>query len=270
MHLQETKTTIFFVCEHAVYRPHVGTAAVKLHDERVVGVNAQRIQVDEIWQFCYSNEKNVPQDKKGVFGFGDVWTWCAIDADSKMIVSYLVGPRAPRIALSLMEDLQSRITCRVPQITTDGLRSYKYAIDTVFGMDVDYAQLQKNYAGTPTEGARPASVRYSPQHHRQRDQGGNKRQPGPEAREHVLHRTPEPHHADEHAPVHALVEWLFQEDREPRSRRGLALRVLQLLPRSQNAACHASDGSGAHGSRVEHRRIADGSRVRDGARIAAR
>jgi hypothetical protein len=137
-----------------------GTAAVTLHDERVKGVKAER--VDEIWQFCYAKEKNVPKDKQGQFGYGDVWTWAVIDADSKMILSYMVGPRSPRVALSLMEDVASRITCK-PQITTDGLIHYKFAIDEVFGMDVDYAMLQKNYATKGTAGERSsASGRYSP------------------------------------------------------------------------------------------------------------
>lgn len=70
---------------------------------------AKRIQCDEVWQFVYAKAKNVPEDKKGVFGFGDVWTWTAIDADSKLIVSYLVGPRMPTVAYELMKDTASRL-----------------------------------------------------------------------------------------------------------------------------------------------------------------
>lgn len=140
----------------------VGEAAVKLHDERIVGVKAERIQVDEIWQFVGCKDKNVKASEKGTFGRGDVWTWVCIDADSKLILSFLLGNRSPRIALSLMEDLKSRITCK-PQITTDGLRAYKFAIDEVFGMDVDYAQIQKVYGSEASSSASPGpSGRYSP------------------------------------------------------------------------------------------------------------
>lgn len=139
----------------------VGTAAVKLHDDRVRSLKCQHIQVDEIWQFCYAKQKNVPKDKKGTFGYGDVWTWTVIDADTKLIVSYMVGNRGPNTALSLMEDLAERITHK-PQITTDGLRAYKFAIDEVFGMDVDYARMDKVYGASGTIDYKHANARYSP------------------------------------------------------------------------------------------------------------
>src|SRR5262245_30458957 len=72
-----------------------GEACAQFHDEHVRGLKPERVQVDEIWAFCYAKEKNVPEDKKGVFGFGDVWTWTAIDADTKLMVSYFVGTRGP-------------------------------------------------------------------------------------------------------------------------------------------------------------------------------
>src|SRR5690349_20638936 len=95
----------------------VGAAAVTLHDERVVGLKSQRLQLDEIWQFVGCKDKNVKPSEKGTFGRGDVWTWTAIDADSKMIVSYLVGPRSTTVALNLLEDLKSRVETACPQIT---------------------------------------------------------------------------------------------------------------------------------------------------------
>lgn len=139
----------------------VGTACVELHDKRVEKLVCQRIQIDEIWQFCYAKEKNVPKDKQGQFGYGDVWTWTAIDADTKLIVSFLVGPREQHVAQSLLEDIQSRITNR-PQITTDGLNAYRHVIEKVFGIDVDYAIIRKNYGGNGKSEASAASGRYSP------------------------------------------------------------------------------------------------------------
>jgi len=124
------------------------------HDEAVRNVNAKRIQCDEVWQFVYAKAKNVPEDKQHTFGYGDVWTWTAIDADSKLIVSYLVGPRAPRMAFELMNDAASRLTGKV-QLTTDGLYWYPHAVERAFGVDVDYAVQTKNYADAQ-------SGRYSP------------------------------------------------------------------------------------------------------------
>ena len=99
--------------------------------------------------------KNVPDDKKGTFGYGDVWTWTAIDADSKLIVSYLVGPRMPQMAFELMNDVAGRLAGRV-QLTTDGLYWYPHAVENAFGIDVDYAVQTKRYGGEGQQG------RYSP------------------------------------------------------------------------------------------------------------
>jgi hypothetical protein len=101
----------------------LGEASAQYHNIYVRNVNAQRVQCDEIWPYCYAKAKNVPEDKKGVFGYGDVWTWTAIDADTKLIISYMVGPRAPRLAYGLMGDLASRLANQV-QLTTDGLHFY--------------------------------------------------------------------------------------------------------------------------------------------------
>lgn len=133
----------------------LGAAAVEFHDEQVRNVKARRIQVDEIWQFCYAKAKNVPADKKGQFGFGDVWTWTAIDAESKLILSYMIGPRNPQMAYELMKDLAARLDGQV-QLTTDGLYWYPHAVEHAFGIDVDYAVLQKHYGGSEHAG------RYSP------------------------------------------------------------------------------------------------------------
>src|SRR5436190_19352194 len=133
----------------------LGTACARFHDEYVRDVHAKRIQCDEIWQFCGAKAKNVSPEKKAE-GWGDVWTWTAIDADSKLIVSYLVGPRTPQSAYELMKDLATRLHGRV-QLTTDGLYWYPHAVEHAFGIDVDYAVLQKHFAGDGGKGGR-----YSP------------------------------------------------------------------------------------------------------------
>jgi IS1 family transposase len=134
----------------------MGTACAAFHNSAVRGVKTQRVQCDEIWSFCYAKEKNVPAEKERT-GAGSVWTWTAIDADSKLIISYLCGERDASWACKFMEDLASRVTTRI-QITTDGHRAYAEAVEGAFGMDVDYAMLIKLY-GAPSD--RP-DTRYSP------------------------------------------------------------------------------------------------------------
>lgn len=136
-----------------------GEACLILHDETVHNVKASRIQCDEIWSFCYAKDKNVPAAKDAPEGAGDVWTWTAIDADTKLIVSYFVGDRSGQSAIALMDDLRSRLSNRV-QLTTDGHRAYLEAVEGAFGADVDYAQLVKMYGNVG--GGKNAEVRYSP------------------------------------------------------------------------------------------------------------
>lgn len=126
-------------------------------NERLVNLPCKRLQIDEIWEFCYAKAKNVPASKRGVFGYGDVWTFCAIDADTKLVPSWLVGSRDVGSATELMQDLAGRLLGRV-QITTDGLKAYVSATEDAFGGEVDFAQLQKIYAA-PQSGA---ESRYSP------------------------------------------------------------------------------------------------------------
>src|SRR3990170_4463429 len=135
----------------------LGEACAQYHDENVREVPSRRIQCDEIWSFCYAKEKNVPLDKKGQLGYGDVWTWTAIDADSKLCVSWLVGGRDSGWALDFMDDVASRLQYRV-QLTTDGYKAYLMAVDDAFGSDIDYATLQKLYGKNPKED----ETRYSP------------------------------------------------------------------------------------------------------------
>jgi IS1 family transposase len=137
----------------------LGTACAAFHDEYVRDIRSQRVQVDEIWSYCYSKARNVPEDKKGEFGYGDVWTWTAMDADTKLMVSYAVAERRPHFAYELMKDLRSRIANHRVQITTDGAYWYADAVDFAFGADADHATVVKRYGANP-DGA--ASGRYSP------------------------------------------------------------------------------------------------------------
>lgn len=135
----------------------LGAACATYHDAHVCGLNVARLQVDEIWSFVGAKQKNVPEEK--FHEWGDVWTWTAIDADSRLIVSYAVGPRTQPMASEFLYDLKSRLTGR-PQLTTDGWTYYPEAVERVFGSDVDYAILEKQYAQPPT--AKAAAQRYSP------------------------------------------------------------------------------------------------------------
>src|SRR6266566_1528047 len=105
-----------------------GTACAAYHDEHVRGVKSKRIQCDEIWSFSYSKQKNVATAKRKDLVFGDVWTWTALDADSKLMISYQLGGRDADYALALMDDLRQRIVSRV-QLTTDGHRTYLQAVE---------------------------------------------------------------------------------------------------------------------------------------------
>lgn len=98
------------------------------------------VQCDEIWSFVYAKAKNVPAEFQGQFGYGDVWTWIAIDADTKLVPCWLVGTRGAEAAITFMKDLADRLTNRV-QLTTDGHNVYLNAVDAAFPRDVDYAML---------------------------------------------------------------------------------------------------------------------------------
>ena len=133
-----------------------GLACARFHDEAVRGVEAKQIQCDEIWSFCYAKGKNVKTAKAAPSRAGDVWTWTALDRDSKLIVSYLVGSRDGEYANAFMQDVASRLATRV-QMTTDGHKAYLNAVEGAFGGDVDYAMLIKLYGEAPK-----GETRYSP------------------------------------------------------------------------------------------------------------
>lgn len=136
----------------------VGRACAEYQDRHLRNLSCKRIQCDEIWSFCYAKEKNVPAEMKGKRGFGDVWTWTALDPESKLMVSWMVGDRDAEAAGVFIDDLSRRLASRV-QLTTDGFRAYLTAVEKAFGADVDYAMLVKLY-GAP-EGQTPER-RYSP------------------------------------------------------------------------------------------------------------
>ena len=137
-----------------------GAACAAYHDEHVRDVPARRIQLDEIWAFCYAKQKNVEHAKKAPEGAGDTWTWTALDSDSKLIISWLTGPRDLGSAYPFVYDMAERLRYR-PQVTSDGLAAYVSAVEDVFGADVDFAQLIKLY-GRGGDDNETTGARYSP------------------------------------------------------------------------------------------------------------
>jgi IS1 family transposase len=133
----------------------LGEACSAYQDRVLVDLPCKTLQCDEIWNFVYAKAKNVPEGRKGEPGVGDVWTWIAIDADSKLVPSWFVGNRTAEDGFLFMMDLKHRLAC-YPQITTDGLRAYAAAIGFSFGTEVDWAVLQKHYGSDKEE------RRYSP------------------------------------------------------------------------------------------------------------
>src|SRR6267143_820990 len=136
--------------------PEIRRACMEYQDKALRNSTCKRIQCDEIWTFCYAKEKNVPADKKRQFAYGDVWTWVAIDADTKLVPSFMVGTRGSQTAKAFIDDLSSRLANRV-QLTTDGHWVYLQAVEDTFGSAIDYAMLVKLY-GNDSE----PETRYSP------------------------------------------------------------------------------------------------------------
>lgn len=136
----------------------IGIVCTAYQDKVFKKLPCKRIQCDEIWSFCYAKDKNVPEDKKGQFGYGDVWTWTAICADTKLVPSWYIGNRDAVSAIHFMRDLKKRLKYRV-QLTTDSHKSYLVAVNHAFGDDIDYAMLVKIYG---SDYGRTAQVRYSP------------------------------------------------------------------------------------------------------------
>jgi IS1 family transposase len=136
--------------------PEIGRTCADFQRSVFHNLTCKRIQCDEIWAFCYAKDKNVPADKRGQFGVGSVWTWTAMDADTKLIPSWKVGDRGAATAYELMTDLASRLASRV-QLTRDGLRVYLNAVEDAFGSEIDYAMLVKIYGNDAAN-----DTKYSP------------------------------------------------------------------------------------------------------------
>jgi len=135
--------------------PQIGMVCAEYQDKAFHNLKCKRVQCDEIWSFCYAKQKNVPKEKRGLFGYGDVWTWVAMDAETKLVPSFMVGNRDAQSAKMFIDDLSSRLANRV-QLTTDGNKVYLEAVEGAFGCEVDYAMLVKMYESTQEE------TRYSP------------------------------------------------------------------------------------------------------------
>jgi IS1 family transposase len=133
----------------------VGAACANYQDEVMRNLPCRRLECDEIWSFCFAKKKNVSPEHEGIFGYGDVWTWVAIDADTKLVPCWHVGRRDGHAAAEFINDLASRLAHRV-MLTTDGFRPYLEAVEGAFGCDIDYAMLIKIYGKEQDE------IRYSP------------------------------------------------------------------------------------------------------------
>jgi IS1 family transposase len=133
----------------------VGAACDDFQDATFRNLECKTLQADEIWSYVYARERNVPADKRGEFGFGDVWTFVAIDADTRLVPAWTIGARSPEAARMFLADMKERMAHRV-QLTTDGHRMYLTAVPDTFGDDIDFAQLVKIYATPHDEYGRAA------------------------------------------------------------------------------------------------------------------
>ncbi|PWU23866.1 IS1 family transposase [Candidatus Cerribacteria bacterium 'Amazon FNV 2010 28 9'] len=122
----------------------VGKACSAYQDEVLVNLHCSRIECDEIWSFCYAKQKNLPEDLQGKEGYGTIWTWVALDSDSKLVISWFIGHRDEESAYTFMEDLEPRLKNKV-QLSTDGLRAYENAVQGTFGKRVHYGMVEKQY-----------------------------------------------------------------------------------------------------------------------------
>jgi hypothetical protein len=183
----------------------MGMACADYQDKALRNLPCQRVQCDEIWQFCYAKEKNLREELRGKFGYGDVWTWTAVCQDTKIVPCWHVGGRGARSAHIFMHDLASRLANRI-QLTTDGHRVYLEAVESAFGSEVDYAMLVKIY-GHDSE----PETRYSPRDVHRGTGDRHHWQAGYAERFHVARRTPEFDDADVHAALYPPHERPLQE-----------------------------------------------------------
>jgi IS1 family transposase len=138
----------------------VGQVCQTFQRENIKGLQAKRIQCDEVWDYCYAKEKNVPKEFKGIFGFGDVWTFTALDQDTKLCIAWLVGPRTTEMAVKFFLDLRQRVEGR-PQISTDAFNGYERAMEAFKG-SVDYGSITKIYGKPWAQAWKYPDRRYSP------------------------------------------------------------------------------------------------------------
>lgn len=136
----------------------VGQACEEYQRKNITELYCQHVQCDEIWAYCYAKEKNVPEEYKGVLGYGNVWTFSSMDAESKLIINWTIGSRDKVTAIEFMKDLRSRIRGRF-QLTTDSWKKFKYAVEEAFKDNIDYAMIRKQYAG---QDPNIPGARYSP------------------------------------------------------------------------------------------------------------
>ncbi len=139
----------------------LGTACAAYQDGKLLDLPATHIECDEIWAFCYAKAKNVPLEKLNGYGYGDVWTWVALDPHTKLVCSWIVGPRDRATAFAFLADLRARLRNLV-SLTTDGHQDYIDVVDRVFGVDIDFAQLLKQYGVDDNGAESPTARRYSP------------------------------------------------------------------------------------------------------------
>ncbi len=151
-------STSFSACVRITDRTQDEVSSGQYQNKVMVNLPCERIQVDEIWSFCYAKQKNIPAKYHGEFGYGDVWTWVALDADTKLVPAWLVGKRDADWANMFMCDLAERLSHRV-QLTSDGHLAYLNAVDDAFGGDIDYATLIKLYG--KAHGRETSEKRYS-------------------------------------------------------------------------------------------------------------
>ncbi len=236
-HWRREESVVKLLCDR-------GCACADYHHRNVRNLTVQRLQCDEIWSFVGAKKKNITPAQE-LDGWGDVWTWTATDADTKLCVTYFVGDRGKHSAFAFMEDCASRINGRL-QITTDQHKPYLASVERALGGDADYAQLHKIYGATEANEAR-----YSPATCIGCEMKTVSGVPAPQACQHVVCRASEPHHAYVYAPVYSPDEWIFKEGRESRPCSCAVLRLLQLLPGTSDIAHQARDGSRPIRSRLD-------------------